>query len=149
MLTPSQAKSLQKLKEQCELDIKKIDPNLPAMLAGMSLSKDGASKIAALQEKLFDALLEAANKLPEQFSLDIPSEHLADVDTRATFYICSDNYRHIRGSSIFKSKRDAIKDYNDMMDARILYAAAQIKRARIFLPENDPSRVFIESLSFK
>jgi hypothetical protein len=129
VLTKAQRQVLHELEQKAMADMVRTTPTYPSAMAGAALS----GQIWAVLEALFEELQKASEKMPEQFTLSISSDILADVDSAATAYLATDLYRPRGGWSFSAKKRAFRRDLQNQMDGRALLAAAHLQRARVFL----------------
>ena len=130
MLNSEQTNIIKDLKKEADIVVRKNSPNLASMLAGTALSNGGDNKIIELLDQFFSDLYETAEKLPDEFSMDIKPELLSEVDAKALGYIFLDQFRPTLGLTILPSSTAKKKEFHALMDKRILYAAANLKKVR-------------------
>lgn len=121
------------MRKQAIEDVNRNTPDLQSSFAGIALSKDGSQKIIDVLDRFFSELVEVADKLPDEFSLSISPEDLANVDARAMMYLFLDQFRPNYGIAILPSARDQKNKYEKQMNQRAMFAALNIQKVRSVL----------------
>jgi hypothetical protein len=129
VLTKSQQLELQKEEKAAMADMTKIHPTYPNAVAGAAFG----GGIWAMLDSLFEELVQADQKMPEEFSLSISSDIPANVDATATAYLATDLYRPRAGWSLSAKKRALSRELQDLMDKRAWMAVLYLRRARNYL----------------
>jgi len=132
-LTAENKKYLESLRTEIEESFDKVQKNLKYILAGTGLSKDGAQKIAQLQEVALRKLKEAVEQAPQNLSRDADQEIFIEISTSAQYYLLLDIFRHRTSGFSFGKQRDAGKKHDDFMDRLAFSAAIYLKIAENWL----------------
>jgi hypothetical protein len=128
VLTNAQQLELQELKKAAMAEMTKINPTYQSAVVGAAFG----GSIWAMLDTLFEELVQADQKMPEEFSLSISSDIPANVDVTATAYLATDLYRPRAGWSLSAKKRALRRELQDLMDKRAWLAAAYLRRARVY-----------------
>jgi hypothetical protein len=129
VLTKAQQLELQEHEKAAMADMTKTDPTYPSAVAGAAFG----GGIWAMLDSLFEELVQADQRMPEEFSLSISSDIPANVDATATVYLATDLYRPRAGWSWSAKKRALRRELQDLMDKRAWMAVLYLRRARTYL----------------
>jgi hypothetical protein len=114
-------------------DVLKQDPTLHAQLAGSAFNTSGRENIIIQLDYLFQKIDDLRKSLPNEFSLSVPPNLLAEIDTMCTMYLVFDNFRPQIGWSILPGKRAVKKEYDNEMNFRRAIAVNSLKLVRTYL----------------
>jgi hypothetical protein len=132
VLTKQQWAELHALQKEALAEAEKQNPTYIAGLAGAALSSKPEGIFTVL-ESLFDEVMKAGKKMPEQFDPHIVSDIPAAVDAAASFYLATDALRPRARWSFSAKKRALSHEVQDEMDKRAWVAVLYLKQARSFL----------------